>query len=181
MNLIACTLPHGYQQVEQILFFWMSRRRNATSFSSNNVWLWKLTIVFWLCRKKRRRLEAERQAANDREEMDGQEDPEPKRKRSKQEDESPQTSLVDVGYRRAKGAKSIMKMKEAGLIDPKKIAAMKGVKGKKVKKKKVNIDGQEGPRDSEAGAGSAWAALAKKKEHVKPRKAFKSKKRYKRK
>lgn len=122
-------------------------------------------------------MEAERQIANDQAEMDGQVD-EPKRKRAKTEDDKPKTSMVDVGYRKAKGAKSIMKMKEAGLLDPRKIAAMKGVKGKKVKKK-VKPEGQE-----EAGAGprgSSAPGVVKKKEHTKPRKAFKSKKRYKRK
>lgn len=112
--------------------------------------------------------------------MDGQID-EPKRKRSKQEDDTQKTSMVDVGYRKAKGAKSIMKLKEAGLLDPRKAAAMKGVKGKKVKKK-VRPEGQEGGQESGAGSGGpSPAGGLKKKEHTKPRKAFKSKKRYKRK
>lgn len=114
--------------------------------------------------------------------MDGQVDG-PKRKRSKQDDDTPKTSMVDVGYRKAKGAKSIMKLKEAGLLDPRKIAAMKGVKGKKVKKK-VRPEGQEGGQESGAGSGGPSPAGGLKKKqnpNTKPRKAFKSKKRYKRK
>ncbi|XP_024538523.1 DEAD-box ATP-dependent RNA helicase 28 [Selaginella moellendorffii] len=128
-----------------------------------------------LPRKKRRRLEAARETA---EEGANEDENQHRKGGGKKNKNNPGTSLVDIGYRRAKAVKAAEKARQEGRFTPRKTSS----DHTKRKKKKKDAE-DEMVRSSKPEAGASRRDATNKKPKRKPgvsKRSFKSKARYKR-
>ncbi|EFJ21243.1 hypothetical protein SELMODRAFT_107914 [Selaginella moellendorffii] len=130
-----------------------------------------------LPRKKRRRLEAARETAEEGANEDENQHRKVRgRERGKKNKNNPGTSLVDIGYRRAKAVKAAEKARQEGRFTPRKTSS----DHTKRKKKKKDAE-DEMVRSSKPEAGASRRDATNKKPKRKPgvsKRSFKSKARY---